>query len=309
MNELVAQLVEQRPFKAWVLGSNPSELTTPPGRGAHPPFFPRRPRMDTNEAGAFWEANAETWTRHVRAGYDVYRDRLNTPAFLAILPPVAGLDGLDIGCGEGSNTRKLAQLGARMTGIDIAPTFIRYAQAAERAEPRGIRYQVADAIVLPFADASFDFACAFMSLMDVPDPARALSEAFRVLRPGGFFQFSILHPCFVPPHRRVMRDAEGRTTHVELARYFDTVDGEVEVWKFSTAPQEERDKVEPFRVPRFHRTLSRWVGLILDAGFAIEQFAEPRAAEEVAARFPALEDTRQFPLSLIVRARKTAADR
>ncbi len=33
MNELVAQQVEQRPFKAWVLGSNPSELTTPPGRG------------------------------------------------------------------------------------------------------------------------------------------------------------------------------------------------------------------------------------------------------------------------------------
>lgn len=35
------------------------------------------------DAAACWEANAETWTRQVRAGYDIYRDHLNTPAFLA----------------------------------------------------------------------------------------------------------------------------------------------------------------------------------------------------------------------------------
>jgi hypothetical protein len=39
--------------------------------------------MTSSEIGAFWEANADTWTRQVRAGYDVYRDGLNTPAFLA----------------------------------------------------------------------------------------------------------------------------------------------------------------------------------------------------------------------------------
>lgn len=55
-----------------------------------------------------WEANAETWTQHARAGYDVYRDALNTPAFLAMLPEIKGLEGLDIACGEGSNTRQLA---------------------------------------------------------------------------------------------------------------------------------------------------------------------------------------------------------
>jgi len=262
--------------------------------------------MDSKEAAAFWEANAETWTRHVRAGYDVYRDALNTPAFLAMLPPVTALEGLDIGCGEGANARKLAQLGAQMTAVDVAPTFIRHAQAAEDAEPLGIRYAVADAQELPFADASFDFGVAFMSLMDMPDAARVLRQAARVLRPGGFFQFSILHPCFAPPRRRVVRDAEGRTIHVELARYFDEVEGELEAWKFSAAPEEERNKGEPFRVPRFHRTLSRWVDLILAAGFAIEELAEPRASEESAARFPIIEDTRHFPLTLIVRARKAA---
>jgi hypothetical protein len=61
--------------------------------------------LDRGEVARYWEANAETWTRHARAGYDIYRDGLNTPAFLHMLPPVQGRSGIDIGCGEGSNTR------------------------------------------------------------------------------------------------------------------------------------------------------------------------------------------------------------
>ena len=142
--------------------------------------------MKASEAGVFWERNAETWPRHVRAGYDIYRDALNSPAFLDALPPIEGRRGLDIGCGEGANTRHLARRGARMDGIDIAPTFIRHAQAAEAAAPLGICYAVADGTSLPFADATFDFAAAFMSLMDVPDTAAVLGEAWREVERWGF---------------------------------------------------------------------------------------------------------------------------
>lgn len=260
--------------------------------------------MDPSEVAALWQANAETWTRHVRLGYDVYRDALNTPAFFEILPPIEGLSGLDIGCGEGANTRQLARRGARMTAIDIAPTFIRYAQAAESAEPLGIRYEVADGMALPFPDGSFDFATAFMSLMDMLDPGLAVREAARVTRPGGFFQFSILHPCFAPPFRRTHRNAEGKTLSVELACYFDGIDGELDIWHFGSAPAEERARVEPFRTPRFHRTLSQWVEFLVATGLVIERFGEPRASEEVAARVHTVEDTRVVPLFLHVRARK-----
>jgi len=51
--------------------------------------------MDSAKVAEYWESNAETWTRLVRAGYDIYRDALNTPAFLAMLPPVSGLCGLN----------------------------------------------------------------------------------------------------------------------------------------------------------------------------------------------------------------------
>ncbi|AMJ59081.1 class I SAM-dependent methyltransferase [Bosea sp. PAMC 26642] len=260
--------------------------------------------MEASEVAACWEANAETWTRHARAGYDLYRDALNTPVFLSNLPSVAGLNGLDIGCGEGSNTRKLAGRGARMTAVDIAPTFVRHARDTEAAAPLGIDYRLGDGTALPFADATFDFATAFMSLMDMPRQDRALAEAARVLKPGGFLQLSILHPCFTPPYRKVLREADGTVRAVEVARYFDGIDGEIETWRFGAAPAEVKAAAEPFRVPRFHRTLSEWVALIVAAGLTIEHMAEPCIDAETALSHPYLADTRVAPLFLHIRVRK-----
>jgi hypothetical protein len=72
--------------------------------------------LNHEDVRRFWEGNAEAWTRLARAGYDVYRDGFNTPAFVAMLPDVERLAGLDVGCAEGHNTRLLAGHGARMTG-------------------------------------------------------------------------------------------------------------------------------------------------------------------------------------------------
>lgn len=256
------------------------------------------------DAATCWEGNADAWTRHVRAGYDVYRDALNTPAFLQMLPAVDGLFGLDIGCGEGSNTRCLARRGAIMEAVDIAPTFVQRAREAEEASPLGISYALGDGMALPFADERFDFATAFMSLMDMPDAAVALREAARVLRPRGFLQFSILHPCFVPPQRKVVRDENDVPRAVEIGGYFDNVDGRIDTWWFSALPADARRKDAPFHVPRFHRTLAAWVAMIVGAGLSIERFEEPCASEEVARVEPIVADTRIAPISLIVRARK-----
>ena len=263
--------------------------------------------MQSSEVAKYWEANAETWTRHARAGYDIYRDRLNTPAFLDMLPAVRGLSGLDIGCGEGHNTRQLVRLGARMRAIDVAPTFVRHAQETEQSEPLGIAYSVADATDMPFASSSFDFATAFMSMMGVNDPGAALRETARVLRPGGFLQFSILHPCFIPPHRKVLREPDGTTRAIEIGGYFYAADGRIDTFRFENLPEEERQRTEPFRIPRFHRTLSGWVELIVAAGLIIERFGEPRVSAEVAKAEPVLEDTLVAPLFLHIRVRKGAA--
>ena len=81
-----------------------------------------------------WNANAAAWTELSRAGFDLYRDLVNTPAFFELLPPVDGLVCLDLGCGEGHNTRLLAGKGARIAALDIAESFI---AAATEAGPAG----------------------------------------------------------------------------------------------------------------------------------------------------------------------------
>jgi ubiquinone/menaquinone biosynthesis C-methylase UbiE len=260
--------------------------------------------MDHEEAGRFWNGNAEVWTKLSRAGYDIYRDYLNTPAFLRMLPSVEGLSGLDIGCGEGHNTRLLAQRGARLSAIDIAEVFIAHARQAEEQEPLGIDYRVASAVDLPFADATFDFATGFMSFMDIPETAHVLAEAYRVLKPGGFLQFSITHPCFDTPHRRNLRDASGVTYALEVGDYFRNLDGEVTEWLFRSAPPHVKQGLPKFKTPRFTRTLSQWLNLLIDNGFLLERIEEPRPDDETVRACAKMQDAQVVAYFLHIRVRK-----
>jgi ubiquinone/menaquinone biosynthesis C-methylase UbiE len=260
--------------------------------------------MDHDEVGRHWNENAEAWTTLSRRGYDVYRDHLNTPGFLDLLPDVRGLAVLDIGCGDGHNTRLVADRGARMTAVDIAEAFLGYARATEAAEPRGIDYRLASAVALPFPDGAFDAAVGFMSFMDIPEIERVLAEAFRVLVPGGFLQFSIEHPCFATPHRRNLRGEDGRTYALEVGGYFERLQGQIAEWTFSAAPREVRQGLRPFRQPRFTRPLSDWINLLLDTGFVVERLGEPRPGDDVVRAQPALQDAQVVAYFLHVRARK-----
>jgi SAM-dependent methyltransferase len=213
------------------------------------------------------------------------------PAFLATVPDVRGLFGLDIGCGDGGSTRKLARLGAHMHAIDSASTFICRAQATENAAPLGIVYQVANSLQLPYPADAFDFATAFLSLAEMPDHARALNEVTRILLPGGFFQFTILHPCFAPPHHRVLRDMQGNIVGVEIARSHVQANGSIDsdalheasdgrlAWRRRSLTARAQKPVEPLRTAAFHRTLGSWVDLLCTAGLIIEKLAETAAGK------------------------------
>jgi len=260
--------------------------------------------MDHREVRRCWNENAETWTQLARAGYDVYRDYFNTQAFFKMLPGVDGLTGLDIGCGEGHNTRLLAKRGARVTAIDISEVFCQHAKQLEEREPLGIRYLVASAVELPFADSTFDFATGFMSFMDIAETGCVLAEAHRVLRPGGFLQFSITHPCYDTPHRRNLRDEKGQTYAIEVGDYFRNQAGDVMEWLFGAAPPEVTQGLPKFKVPRFTRTISQWLNLLIEKGFLLERVEEPRPSDQTVSECPEIQDAQVVAYFLHVRARK-----
>ncbi len=251
-----------------------------------------------------WEDNAEVWTMLSRRGYDVYRDYVNTPAFLETLGDVKGLQGLDIGCGEGHNTRKIAERGARMTGIDLSWKFICHAQQKEQELSLHINYLTASGLNLPFNDEVFDFCTAIMSLMDMPNHESAISEACRVLKKRGFFQFSITHPCFTTPQWQWLLNEQGERAALVCGDYFRQLDGEVDEWMFSHVPEKLKENFDKFRIPSFTRTLSSWLNMIVKNGFILEQFAEPFADDEALNKFPRLADTRIIAYFLIVRCKK-----
>jgi ubiquinone/menaquinone biosynthesis C-methylase UbiE len=260
--------------------------------------------MKHTEVKRYWDGNADAWTRLSRAGYDVYRDHLNTPDFFAMLPEVEGLSGLDIGCGEGSNTRLLAGRGARVTAFDVSEIFIRHAIRPSAPEQSKADYLVASAVEVPFADATFDFATGFMSFMDIPETDAVLAEAYRVLKPGAFLQFSITHPCFDLKHRRNLRDENGVAYAVEVGGYFENLQGDVDEWLFSAAPPEAKAGVANFRIPRFTHTLSHWLNLLIGKGFILERVEEPRPDDETVREHPVIQDARVVAFFLIIRVRK-----
>lgn len=254
-----------------------------------------------NDTRAEWEANAAAWIEMSRAGADRYRDLVNTPAFLDALPDINGLRCLDVGCGEGHNTRLLRERGALLTALDISEPFITAARDASLKSGPPIDHVHADATRLPFAGDTFDVATAFMSVMDTPDPSAVLRDVARVLRPGGWLQFSITHPASTTRLRKWVDDDQGVRTWLAIGDYFDE-GTRTDTWTFSMASEEMKTRHAPFSVTVNRRTLASWINMVVDAGLTIERVLEPAASEQVADEHPDVADTRIIPFFLVIRA-------
>jgi SAM-dependent methyltransferase len=97
------------------------------------------------------------------------------------LAPQAGERILDLGCGDGQLTKRLAESGAIVTGVDADPRMV------EAAKGRGVDALQAMAESLPFADTTFDAVFSNAALHWVRDQDAMMAEVCRVLKPGGRF--------------------------------------------------------------------------------------------------------------------------
>ncbi|MCA8020240.1 class I SAM-dependent methyltransferase [Burkholderia metallica] len=100
---------------------------------------------------------------------------------------------LETAAGSGAVTRALApklRIGARYVVTDLNQPMLDYAAARQGADNR-IEWRQADALDLPFEDASFDVVCCQFGAMFFPDRIAGYAEARRVLKPGGRFVFSV----------------------------------------------------------------------------------------------------------------------
>lgn len=123
--------------------------------------------------GAAYEQMMGIWSRS--AGH----------VFLDWLAPSSALRWIDVGCGNGAFTELLVERCAPVEVQGIDPSEGQLAFARARPASRIARFQLGDALALPFADDTFDAAVMALVLVFVPDPAKGVAEMVRVVRPGG----------------------------------------------------------------------------------------------------------------------------
>lgn len=100
------------------------------------------------------------------------------------------LDVADVGCGAGTQARMWAQLGHRVRGLDVNEPLIQLARQRAQADGLDIPFEVGSATALPWVDASVDICLLPELLEHVGDWKSCLTEAARVLRPGGLLYLS-----------------------------------------------------------------------------------------------------------------------
>jgi 2-polyprenyl-3-methyl-5-hydroxy-6-metoxy-1,4-benzoquinol methylase len=140
---------------------------------------------DDDAVRAFFGAHAEAYRdspRHAR-GADL--DRLVEALDLA-----PGLTALDLATGPGHVARALARRGLTVTGLDLTPAMIAVAREAAATEGLSVTWVEGDVAALPFPDAAFDRVTCRRAAHHFPALGQVLTEAFRVLKPGGLLGIS-----------------------------------------------------------------------------------------------------------------------
>jgi len=273
-------------FRWWPLLAAPLDARF---SGAYAPYLTRRVSEETMTA-AVYDAIAEWYDESIRRGSLLHG--LAVPALFALAGDVAGRRLCDLACGQGVVARQLAERGAEVIGIDLSTRLLAIARREEQTRPLGIFYVHDDAQRLAtVADGSFDGVLCNLALMDIPDLGATVRTVGRILRPGGWFVFSITHPCLdvALGRERIVEDA-GSTDGRAVRSYF--IEG---AWR-SDNPAGVRGKVGAH-----HRMVSTYLNTLVGAGLIIECLREPQAPDADADH---LSRHRDVPAILAVRCRK-----
>lgn len=194
---------------------------------------------------------------------DFSRQFILTDTIFDLLGNIKGKKVLDAGCGTGYLSRKLAQKGALVTGVEPAEGLSQFCFKKEQKQKLGIEYLQKDLSKLTGFDQKFDVIISNMVFMDIPDYKKAIKNCIKALKKSGIFVFSISHPAF--PGSDSDWQKQG---FVKITNYFDP------------QPTKERFGFT------FERPISEYVNFAIDSECILEKIVEPRLSNKVLKKYP-----------------------
>lgn len=137
---------------------------------------------------ALEKSEQDGWTERANIYYDATaRATFQTiPTLLAHAQLFPGARVLDAGCGPGYVSASASLLGSNVVGLDFSKGMVKEA----RKQFPHLNFDIGDVLELPYQEQSFDAVLSNIVLFHVTEPAKAIAEAFRVLKTGGRFVFS-----------------------------------------------------------------------------------------------------------------------
>ena len=225
------------------------------------------------EVQAIWDQNAPFWDDYMGEG-NAFQRLLIGPATERLLDLRPGEQVLDIACGNGSFSRRMAQLGAQVVAFDFSENFIQRARQRTAEHADRIEYRVIDATnerqLMALGERRFDAAVSTMALMDMPEIEPLVGALSKLLKPGGRFVFSVMHPCFnIAGIKKVVEeeDSEG-----EIITTYS-----IRVYSYISPTMNKGLGVIGQPAPQyyFHRPLSVLLNACFAAGFVLDGLEEP----------------------------------
>ena len=227
-----------------------------------------------------YNKNAEQYNAHVSNPEDsIFHSYYEKPALRAELPDLAGKDVLCIGCGSGVDAQWLVDNGAQnVIGVDISEGLIK---VGKRERPN-LDLRVMDMEQLDFEDNSFDLACSSLAIHYLKTMTPALKEARRVLKPGGLYVMSSMHP--IDSSMEIWE--EGNIKGARLDWQKDETTQERTVRGDYMSPDGDGTRaitgyLGDINVTAYHRTFSVMLQQIMDSGFTVERCVEPLPLPEL----------------------------
>jgi 2-polyprenyl-3-methyl-5-hydroxy-6-metoxy-1,4-benzoquinol methylase len=220
-----------------------------------------------------WDVNAEARHKQIVSKIDLSYHKILIPTIMRLVGDIQNKQIIDVGCGSGYLSAKLAAKGAYVVGVDPSKKMIRIAKREYGSVPR-----------LKFCNLSiegylhsdlhrqFEVAVSNMSLITIPNLDEALRAISSLLQPRGMFVFNITHPCFWNQYRKYESPDRFKyhIPHAQKGSFTISLD------------------TSGLRSPttHFHRPLQNYFRSLRDASFVVDELIEPFPTREIEKLYP-----------------------